>query len=251
MDCIDSTNTFLLDDRQPPNQLCSAEHQTQGRGRRGQTWADSGDSALFSISGAFPPGLDLSAWPIQVAITLADSLNRLIAHAKADKTPQPGVKIKWPNDLYCNHHGQWGKCGGILVESRIGRQGKIVTGIGLNSAPLRGITIDSDYPITHLPTLLQRCVADKKQLIVILTNRLWQAWQVFIQQPNVKVKHYQTLDYLYGKSLSATDTYNQCVTHGIGAGINAHGHLLLQTPTGTVALSSQQRIRLNPDSINK
>lgn len=248
-DCVASTNTYLLDAKQPPNQLISAERQAQGRGRRGQTWVDSGDSALFSLSTAFPVGTDISAWPIQVAITLADSLNRLLAHANKTtfSNPPHAIQIKWPNDLYTLHHGQWGKCGGILVESTLSQsqqQGKIVTGVGLNLAPLHGITLHSDYPIAHLPTVITTMTTDKKQLIALLGNQLWQAWQAFSQQPSVDPMHYQTLDYLYGKSFTATDTHDNMAS-GRGAGINSQGHLLVQQPSGQIALSAQQRIRLH------
>lgn len=248
VDCVDSTNHFLLDSRQPPNQLFSTNRQTQGRGRRGQTWTDNGDSALFSLSAAFPVATDISAWPIQVAITLADSLNRLLKTADNETA----VCIKWPNDLYtpclASRRNEWGKCGGILVESNVGStpngQGKVVTGIGLNLAPLPQIR-QSDYPITHLPLTISQLFDDKTQLIAVLANRLWAAWQAFIKQPTVDPSLYQNWDLLHGKSLNATDVHHYTVTQGIGVGINANGHLLIQQADQTVALSAQQRIRFN------
>lgn len=255
VDYIDSTNTALLDDSQPSNQLLSADRQTQGRGRRGQTWADIGDSALFSLSTAAPAGIDVSAWPIQVAMTLADSLNRLTYAALStthDHEQQP-VRIKWPNDLYTIIQGQWGKCGGILIESSrsagsVQPLSKIVTGVGLNLAPLGSIDLRSDYPIAHIsPSVLALC-HDKQQLIVVLANRLWQAWQAFIQHPEVDPSHYQTLDFLYGKPLIASSDYQDQQITGNGAGINANGHLLIQQPTATTALSSPHRIRISPSN---
>ena len=48
---IDSTNTYLKKKYEHYNdfQIISADHQTEGRGRLGNTWLDDGSSALFSI----------------------------------------------------------------------------------------------------------------------------------------------------------------------------------------------------------
>lgn len=248
VDSIDSTNAYLLDSQQVPNQLLSAERQTNGRGRRQQRWVDDGESALFSLSKVFDTTCDIGAWPVQVALTLAEALNALLAHAE-NRERQPDVQIKWPNDLYCLNqaHGQWGKCGGILVESTIssgvvGQQsGKVVTGVGLNLSPVK-TAIDSDYPIAFI-----RLPLPKQVLIVVLANGLFRAWQAFIQHPHIATERYQRIDRLWGQALVATDMNTGEQQHGIGAGVNANGHLLLRQNEKTLALTTQQRIRLAND----
>lgn len=227
-DVIDSTNSYLLAADQPVNQLVSAERQTQGRGRRKKHWIDEGKSLLFSLSTAFDSQLDVSAWPIQVAITLTKVLTPL--------TLSP-IQIKWPNDLYIlGEQQQWGKCAGILVESSIGKQAKMVTGIGLNFAPIKDIK--ADYAVGHITTHV-----DKDQLLLLLANELLASWEIFLLNPVVNPSEFMSMDYLSGKTFSAVDAHTQHSHRGVGIGINAQGHYQLQQGQHTIILSSQQHIR--------
>lgn len=227
---INSTNAYLLATDQPHNQLISADHQTAGRGRRQQTWVDDNDSLLLSLSTAFSGKTDLSAWAVQVAVTLAETLTPL--------TKQP-ITIKWPNDLYAlTEHYHWGKLAGILIESSIGKNGKMVTGVGINLSRIPA-DIPADYPIACLSTSWE-----KHALIPHLGNALFCAWQDFLLSPQTNPHTYQRYDLLLGKTLKATDMHTNESHIGIGAGINEQGHLLLTLPNKTIALTSQQRIRI-------
>ncbi len=233
--CIESTNSYLLSAEQPPNQLVSADQQTAGRGRRQQQWVDEGNSALFSLSTQFTL-LNISAWPVQVALTLATTLNQLCRehlHSKA-----PVVHIKWPNDLYIYQQNQWAKCGGILVESTVsGQTGKVVTGAGINLAPIHA-TLSEDYAVGFLPLPM-----DKKTLIPILGKALFSEWARFAQAPELSTQVYRQLDLLHGKAVIASDLNNKTTHQGIASGINAQGHLLIKQGDEVHALTSQQRIR--------
>ena len=124
---IDSTNTWLLErefgERPAAPRLAVAARQTAGRGRRGRSWiAEPGRSACLSLaleSYALPrPGLSLA-----VGCAVAGALSALT----------DGLALKWPNDLL--RRGL--KCGGILIETRPGRNSRgswtrSVVGIGLN-----------------------------------------------------------------------------------------------------------------------
>ncbi len=247
---INSTNAYLLK-QSSTQQLISADVQTQGRGRHQQRWVDEGSSALFSLSCQRPAGVDISAWPVQVALTLAESFNTLLAHfssrdAAATHFPKPSVNIKWPNDLYIKQQGQWGKFSGILIESTVtpsqalsesSPRGKVVTGIGVNLAPLQQ-AISKDYPATFIDLPL-----DKMTLIPLLANRLWLAWQQFIMHPYIDVAAYQRVDYLFERALVATNMHSGSELRGIGGGINACGHLRLYQDGVEQLLTSQQRIR--------
>ncbi len=247
---IDSTNAYLLA-QASTQQLVSADVQTQGRGRHQQRWVDEGSSALFSLSCQRPAGVDISAWPVQVALTLSESFNTLLAHfssrdATATHFPKPSVNIKWPNDLYIQQQGQWGKFAGILIESTVmpsqalpksSPRGKVVTGVGVNLAPLQQ-TISKDYPATFIDLPL-----DKMTLIPLLVNRLWLAWQQFIMHPYIDVVAYQRVDYLFEREIVATNMHSGSELRGIGGGINACGHLRLYQDGVEQLLTSQQRIR--------
>ena len=227
---IDSTNAFLMQSEQPINQLVSADKQSTGKGRRKQKWVDEGTSLLFSLSTQFDVGIDFSAWPLQVAISLIETLLAMTSQR---------IKIKWPNDLYTqNASGKYGKCAGILAESSLGKTGKMVTGVGLNFAPLSH-PIASDYPISHLSI-----EKDKKDCLFILSNALYEAWKAFLSSASIDPKTFAKYDYLAGNMLIATDTNTHQQTIGQAVGVNHKGQLLIQQHGRIATLTSQQKIRL-------
>ncbi|MDC0947885.1 biotin--[acetyl-CoA-carboxylase] ligase [Gammaproteobacteria bacterium] len=106
------------------------DEQTAGRGRLGRRWSAPRGCALqmsLAIEGeraaAIKPG---AAWRVSLAISEAlDTLPEL----------NRAVYLKWPNDLWLDN----GKCGGVLLESRV-RRGKIASvivgvGVNVNAAP--------------------------------------------------------------------------------------------------------------------
>lgn len=227
---IDSTNAYLLQAEQPYNQLISADTQTAGRGRRQQTWVDEKQSLLFSLSFEFDPTLNMSAWAVQVAMTLAKTLNRCSLQR---------IKIKWSNDLYCQNAGAtWGKCAGILIESNVGQQGKMVTGIGINLSPL-ATDIQADYPVAYLETTWE-----KNDLLYLLANALLSAWQGFTATQRIDCHAYQAHDMLLGKTIAVSDFAHQQTHVGQACGVNEAGQLLLLQHGKITPITSQQRIRL-------
>lgn len=122
-----STNAHLLAvNTLAPGQfdVCLAEYQTAGRGRRGRAWQSPFAAGLcFSLSWAFatlPPGL--GALSLATGVAVRRTLARFGLAAP--------VQLKWPNDLLVDGH----KLGGILLELRAeaGGPAYIVLGIGLN-----------------------------------------------------------------------------------------------------------------------
>lgn len=87
-----------------------AESQTEGRGRLGRTWVDSG--LMLSICLRPPP--PVADWP---------ELTLLAAHVVADAIG-PAASIKHPNDVLVEGR----KVAGILAEA----QERVVLGIGIN-----------------------------------------------------------------------------------------------------------------------
>jgi biotin-[acetyl-CoA-carboxylase] ligase BirA-like protein len=87
-----------------------AEHQSEGRGRLGRTWADSG--LMFSVLLEPPP--PVSEWP---ELTLVAA--RAVANAIG-----PEATIKDPNDVLVDGR----KVAGVLAEA----SGRVVLGIGIN-----------------------------------------------------------------------------------------------------------------------
>jgi BirA family biotin operon repressor/biotin-[acetyl-CoA-carboxylase] ligase len=93
-------------------------HQSEGRGRLGRTWADSG--LMFSV--LLEPPLPVADWP---------ELTLIAARAVADAIGTE-ARIKYPNDVLVGGR----KVAGILAEAS-GRalakaSGRVVLGIGIN-----------------------------------------------------------------------------------------------------------------------
>lgn len=99
------------------------EHQSAGRGRRGNTWVSTvGGSVTLSMLWRFSRQTrDLAGLSLAVAVGVAKGLEELGVR---------DVAVKWPNDLF------WGggKLGGILIETTGGPAGPIaaIIGIGIN-----------------------------------------------------------------------------------------------------------------------
>jgi len=126
LDECPSTNAVLAERAAagaPHGAVLVCEHQSAGRGRRGNSWVSAvGGSLTFSILWRFPRGAGaLGGLSLAVAVGAAKALERLGTH---------GVGVKWPNDLYCGER----KLGGILIEISGDVLGPsvAVVGVGIN-----------------------------------------------------------------------------------------------------------------------
>ena len=121
-----STNTRLLAAPAPPDgraDICLAELQSAGRGRRGRRWiAPFGSGLTLSLAWTFREAVrDLPSLSLAVGVAIARALSR---------TGARGIALKWPNDIWCGQK----KIGGVLVELRAdsGGSAHVVIGIGMN-----------------------------------------------------------------------------------------------------------------------
>lgn len=105
-----ATTQRLLPDDDPHGAVALAERQTEGRGRLGRTWTDSG--LMFSV--CLRPAPPVADWP---------ELTLVAAHAVADAIG-PDATIKHPNDVLVEGR----KAAGILAEA----SSHVVLGIGIN-----------------------------------------------------------------------------------------------------------------------
>lgn len=141
---LDSTNAQLLrDGTAVSGQVCLAERQTAGKGRRGRTWhSPYGRNLYLSIAWHYHQGVAvLEGLSLAVGVVLAETLQDFGLDT---------VQLKWPNDLLCQ--GQ--KLGGILIEvgGDVSGECKVVVGVGLNVAmsDLSDIDASIDQPWTDL-----------------------------------------------------------------------------------------------------
>lgn len=123
-----STNTIAADlianKQATDGMLVITEHQTAGRGQRGNSWETAaGKNLTFSLllKPTFLPVQEQFYLTIITSLAIYDFLTELL--------PQ-GLSVKWPNDLY--HYQQ--KLGGILIENTLKNTTLewSVLGIGLN-----------------------------------------------------------------------------------------------------------------------
>lgn len=122
----DSTNQRLLErarDTDISGQVCLAEYQSAGRGRRGRRWqAPLGTGLCLSVG-----------WRLAVAPAALTPLGLAIGVAGVRALEQLGIRgaaVKWPNDLLWEER----KLAGVLVEMQgeAGGPCTVVVGIGVN-----------------------------------------------------------------------------------------------------------------------
>jgi BirA family biotin operon repressor/biotin-[acetyl-CoA-carboxylase] ligase len=218
---IDSTNRWLLENGQC-HDVCIADRQTAGRGRRGKAWhsPDAGNIYL-SIKYCFdqiPPHFSLLSLVVGIAVAETLASIGLQDH-----------KLKWPNDIYW----QDAKLGGILLESQ--RTGELVIGIGLNivedavdvgqsKVALQQVLnepIDRSYLIANLLDHLMRDLTGFSTFNTTLFMQKWTEW-----------------DYLKNKTVNV-HTNNEMLT-GVANGIDQAGRLLLMVDDTVKAFSSAE-----------
>lgn len=124
LDEVNSTNTYLMQNKQAAHATCVAAHvQTNGKGRRGRTWVSQlGASLTFSLLWRFQCGASaLSGLSLCVGVALIRALRDF------DVTT---AQLKWPNDVLVDGK----KLAGILIELQGDLEGPsaAVIGIGVN-----------------------------------------------------------------------------------------------------------------------
>ena len=113
---IDSTNSWLMKQRNIHAKVCLTEWQSAGRGRRGKSWRAPRSSAVllsigWNLGDATATGLSLVS-----GLAIVDGLRRIGVDA---------LGLKWPNDLMARGK----KLGGVLTELS---GANAVVGMGIN-----------------------------------------------------------------------------------------------------------------------
>jgi BirA family biotin operon repressor/biotin-[acetyl-CoA-carboxylase] ligase len=224
---LESTNTRLLECLPPRAGFASvvlAEHQTGGRGRRGRGWvAPPGGAICLSAAWQFPDmPADLSALSLAVGVAVADALA---------EQGIPGLRLKWPNDLVTSQ----GKLGGILIEMRAEAGGPVhvVVGIGLN--------VLLDEASREAVSLTGNAADDMRgpdggapDRNVLVAAVLWRLLSLLADFPRHGLVPYldrwNSRDALHGREVRVENAGE--LTRGVARGIDAHGALLVETPTG-------------------
>ena len=230
VDEIESTSSFLLErlaSGESANEVCLAEHQIGGRGRRGRNWLSNPYQNLaMSISWRFETGpARLSGLSIAAGVAIARALRSISVE---------GVELKWPNDVL--HGGR--KLAGILVDVRGEVDGPthIVVGVGLNVRLRRETSAEIDQAWTDLSAITgqppnrneiaARLITELRKVLVTFDShgldpyfQEWKEWHAF---ENKKVRIIQ----------------NETEILGTVCGLDESGALLLDTSEEIIKVHS-------------
>jgi BirA family biotin operon repressor/biotin-[acetyl-CoA-carboxylase] ligase len=224
---VDSTNSALLARPNPPcgeSEICLAEYQTAGRGRRGRVWlAPPGGAICLSLSWTFREvPQDLGALGLVVGVGVLRALRR---------AGLVEAGLKWPNDILFEHR----KLGGVLIELRAESAGPacVIIGIGLNVAlgtPLLEKIAQTGVQATDLVTagLTQ---LSRNALAAALIAQVLRAMPIFeVEALRPFVEEWRAADALRGRQIDVRSIEHGA--RGLARGIDIHGALLVETPQG-------------------
>jgi BirA family transcriptional regulator, biotin operon repressor / biotin---[acetyl-CoA-carboxylase] ligase len=233
-DEIESTNSHLFARTDLPAgraDVCIAEYQSAGRGRRGRGWtAPYGSGLCLSMSWQFPDT------PRQIgALSLAAGVGVLRALREASLGD---IGLKWPNDIVFSGR----KLGGILIELRAETAGPayVVLGLGLNfqlSAHARRTIQASGVAPVDLAEIRPAAAPGRNALAAAIVNHLVEVLAGF-QQHGFRpfMREWREADALAGKALRVLA--GEGAQGGIARGIDEDGALMLETPTGLMRFVS-------------
>ena len=128
LDSVDSTNNYakkLAGEGAPHGTVVLSDHQTGGRGRRGNSFLSPAGKGLYLsvlLRPELPPAdvINLTAW---IAVAVCDAVEQVIGE-------RPG--IKWTNDLILRQKKLCGILTEMSLEAETGELQYVVAGIGLN-----------------------------------------------------------------------------------------------------------------------
>ena len=220
-----STNADLLARAAtlPGPLLLVARNQTAGRGRAGRSWLSSSEGSLtFSLAWKFDGGLArLTGLPLAVGVALAETLERLGVQ----------VGLKWPNDVLRDGD----KLAGILIETQALPDGAVwaVIGIGLNLLMPDELEARIGRSVASLPWLARM---DRDALLAALLDGLAGALGEFDRAGFAAFAARWNLRHAWQGELVTILDGATVLHEGSAAGVDDAGRLLLDTPTGRIAV---------------
>ena len=182
---ISSTNEWILQNipSLKKGDLCVAEYQTAGRGRRGRQWLSPfAGQIIFSFYWTFDPKKSIEGLSLVIGLAITEVLN---------------VQVKWPNDILLDGR----KLGGILVEIANHKNSmlNLVIGVGINVSLPKQTEISQPYaevceidPDVERQTLLPKLIQHLYTRLNIfekngINTEFQQAWQSYNAFSNSEV----------------------------------------------------------------
>ena len=195
------------------------DHQTDGRGRRGRTWADEpGQSLMFSLLlRPTAPTEALAPLALVIGIGLAEAL-------------PVAARLRWPNDIVVGG----AKVAGILteLETPVGGDRYVIAGVGINANTPRDALPATDRLPGHVAAGRDRAArSDRLALLHDVTEGITAAYRTWEEDGfEALLDRFAALDDLAGRDV-ALQLGAEAVT-GRAAGVDGGGRLLLALPGG-------------------
>ncbi len=235
---IESTNACLLG-QEPSDkisgQICLAEQQTAGRGRRGRPWISPfGNNIYFSLLWNFAMGpAQLSGLSLAAGLSVVRSLETIGVSE---------IGLKWPNDVYWRER----KLAGLLLEVTGESDGpsSVVLGVGINTSMSRSQGESIDQPWVSLREITGGNNVSRNRLAGLVLGDLLQTMADFERdglQP--LLEEWQRYDVYYNRPVIVR--LGKKDIDGIHRGIDVSGALLLEHD-GEIQLFHGGEVSLKP-----
>lgn len=224
---IGSTNVEAMKKAQAgyPRYLVLAEHQSQGRGRRGRTWVSPlGKNLYFSLMWSFQNGVS--------ALEGLSLLTALVVVRALQKVGVTGLGLKWPNDVLLNGN----KLAGILLEIHGDMTGpcQVVIGIGLNINMPPSAAVEIDQPYADLAS--SGGMLNRNRIAAALIDGLHAELEKFAVSGFAPYRQeWESLDVYRGKEVQVQSGVGSI--RGVVTGVDVGGALLLNTSSGIQSIS--------------
>ena len=203
--------------------LITTEHQTAGRGQRGNTWESApGENLLFSL--AFRPTHIPSAQQFVLCELISVALCEVLSTYTED------IRIKWPNDIY--HRDR--KLCGILIEHDLEgtHLSRTIIGVGLNVNQCH-FASDAPNPVSLLHVLGHE--VEREALLSAIVSHfveLYRGYATSLLSRDSLHRRYTAL--LYRKDVPASYADSQGAFTAILRDVAPDGRLLLEDRQGTL-----------------
>ena len=211
---ISSTNELILQNipSLKKGDLCVAEYQTAGRGRRGRQWLSPfAGQIMLSFYWMFDPKKSIEGLSLVIGLAIAEVLN---------------VQVKWPNDILLSGR----KLGGILVEIINHKNGllNLVIGVGINVKLPQSTEINQPYAqLTELDPNI-----DRQAILIKVIQRIYSRLAQFEEKGIDEEFMQQWINHneFFGDEVNVFT--EQGAISGIEQGIDKRGYLKVITDEG-------------------
>jgi BirA family biotin operon repressor/biotin-[acetyl-CoA-carboxylase] ligase len=195
-----------------------AEHQTAGKGRRGNKWFDGKAKSILCSILIFNDKISPNLLALTAAVAVADAIGKCGRH-------EP--KIKWPNDVFIGDK----KVVGILIEKKAKYY---IIGIGINCHQQKE---DFPHELANIATSIDiecKTTCDRNLLARRLILNFEHCLQTAEKKSDEIVENWQQRSLLTGRRITVEHNGNQFT--GICLGVEPSQGLILQLERGGVKM---------------